>query len=363
MSPSLDLTSLLITFVVAAGVTALATPLVSRMARSLQVIDEPDERKVNRRPDIPLLGGLAVAIGLFVGLAVVVLLTGEDVAYRGHLEALLIGGVLLLGIGAYDDRFTVSATPKFVVQFLAAAVAIYYGFRIDFFKDPLTQTSWELPVWAMALATGLWVVGITNAMNLIDGLDGLATGVGAIIAVTLTVICFQAGQPVGVYTGAAFVGALLGFLPFNFQPARIFLGDTGALFIGYMLSLLALEGYRKVSVLTFVVPILALAVPLLDTLLSVLRRVRSRSNPFTADRFHMHHRLLQSGGSHRSAVLSLYFLTACFCVIALSFTNLQGFAAIVFLIAVIALTARLLRNLGFFEEGPEGAEGTDRGRS
>jgi UDP-GlcNAc:undecaprenyl-phosphate GlcNAc-1-phosphate transferase len=192
-------------------------------------------------------------------------------------------------------------------------------------------------------------VGITNSLNLLDGLDGLATGVGAIIGATLTWICFQAEQYTGVFIGVAFVGALLGFLPFNFSPARIFLGDTGALFIGFTLALLALEGYRKLAVLTFLVPLLALAVPLMDMALSIYRRLRRRASIMSPDREHMHHRLLESEGSQRAAVLALYFLTACFCVIAVSFTNLEGTTALVFLGLVIFLTLRLLRNLGFFD--------------
>ncbi|MCZ6784606.1 MAG: MraY family glycosyltransferase, partial [Proteobacteria bacterium] len=194
--------------------------------------------------------------------------------------------------------------------------------------------------------TTIWIVGVTNALNLIDGLDGLASGLGAIIASTLVVICWQAGQGAGVIFGAALVGALVGFLPYNFPPARIFIGDTGALFLGYSLALLALDGYRTSALLTFVVPLLALAVPLLDTGLSILRRLRAGQPIFHADRLHMHHRLLETEGSDRGAVLSLYFLTACFCIIAVSFTRLQGYAAIIFLGAVVILTARLLRNLG-----------------
>jgi UDP-GlcNAc:undecaprenyl-phosphate GlcNAc-1-phosphate transferase len=147
--------------------------------------------------------------------------------------------------------------------------------------------------------------------------------------------------------GVPLVGAMLGFLPFNFPPARIFVGDTGALFIGYCLSLLALEGYQRVTVVTFLVPLLALAVPLLDTALSILRRLRRRANVMVADREHIHHRLLKDyHGSHRPAVLSLYFLTACFCLIAISFTRLHGYAVVVFLAVVLLLTYRILKNLG-----------------
>jgi UDP-GlcNAc:undecaprenyl-phosphate GlcNAc-1-phosphate transferase len=253
-----------------------------------------------------------------------------------------------------------TARSKLVVQLGAAAVAIAYGYRIEHFTDPVTLNHWQLPAPVVWLATLLWIVGITNAMNLMDGLDGLATGLGAIIGLTLTWICWQADQPVGVFVGVAFLGALLGFLPYNFPPARIFLGDTGALFIGFNLSLLALEGYRKLSLLTFVVPLLALAVPLLDTGLSIYRRLRRRASILSPDRQHIHHRLLESEGSHRAAVLSIWFLTACFCVIAVSFTNLEGWAALVFLALVIVLTLRLLRNLGFFDIGETGGPEEER---
>jgi UDP-GlcNAc:undecaprenyl-phosphate GlcNAc-1-phosphate transferase len=305
---------------------------------------------VNRREGIPLLGGLAVALGLFVGLSVGVVAI-DIPASRGHLEAYLIGGTLLLAMGIVDDRFSLRAWPKLAVQVAVAAIAIGFGFQIDHLTDPLSRTAWMFPAWLTFSVTTLWIVGVTNAMNLIDGLDGLCAGVGLIIAATLTYISWQSNLPTGVVTGVALAGALLGFLPWNFPPAGIFLGDTGALFIGYSLSLLALEGYQKVTVLTFLVPLLALAVPIMDTLLSIVRRVRRRANPLAADRLHMHHRMLVTEGSQRNAVLSIYFLTACFCIIAVSFTRLAGYAAVLFLAAVGLLTFRLLRNLGFFDTG------------
>jgi UDP-GlcNAc:undecaprenyl-phosphate GlcNAc-1-phosphate transferase len=319
------------------------------MARLLGVVDRPDERKVNRRADIPLLGGLAVALGFFVGIASALLLVGERVEFRDHVEGQILGSLMLLTLGVVDDRWALTARSKLVVQLAAAACAIAYGFRIDHVTDPVTMRYWEFPTPVMWGVSLLWIVGITNSMNLMDGLDGLSAGIGAIIGLTLTWICFQSEQWVGVFVGVAFLGALLGFLPFNFPPARIFLGDTGALFIGFNLSLLALESYQKLSLLTFVVPLLALAVPLMDLVLSIYRRLRRRKSILSPDRQHMHHRLLESEGSHRAAVLSIYFLTACFCVIAVSFTNLEGWAALVFLGLVMLLTLRLLRNLGFFD--------------
>jgi UDP-GlcNAc:undecaprenyl-phosphate GlcNAc-1-phosphate transferase len=338
-------------FLMALAVSALATPIVARLAISLGAVDRPDERKVNRRPNIPLLGGISVALGFFVGLAAAMLLSPEETGFRSHMEGLFLGGLVVLSLGALDDRWGLGAFPKLTAQILAAGIAIAFGFQIDHLTDPISRQVWHFPTWLIWVLTTLWIVVVTNSINLMDGLDGLASGIAAIIAVTLTFIAWQGNHVLGVVVGVALVGALLGFLPYNFPPARIFVGDTGALFIGYSLSLLALEGYQRVTPLTFIVPLLALAVPLIDTLLSILRRLRRRTNIMKADRLHIHHHLLESAGSHRSAVLSLYFLTACFCIIAVSFTRLEGYAAVLFLAAVGLLTLRLLRNLGFFDVG------------
>ncbi len=344
----MDALKALMPLAVALVVTSIATPLVSRLASALQVIDKPNERGVSRREDMPLLGGLAVALGFSAGLVLALFLLVDDLASADHIKGLGLGALLVLGLGIYDDRTGLSAWPKFLIQIAAAAVAISYGFRLDHLTDPISWTSWQMPVWAVWVVSTVWIVGVTNAMNLVDGLDGLATGVGAIIGATLTMIAWQAGQPIGICLGVALVGALIGFLPFNFAPARIFLGDTGSLFIGYVLALLALESYRQVTLLTFVVPLLALAVPILDTSLSIVRRIRQGAPIFRADRQHMHHRLLASEGSPRRAVLQFYFLTACFCLIAVSFTRLKGWAAAVFLAAVVVLTVRVLMNLNVF---------------
>jgi UDP-GlcNAc:undecaprenyl-phosphate/decaprenyl-phosphate GlcNAc-1-phosphate transferase len=341
---------LLIVFGTALGVAALATPIAGRFARIVGAVDRPNDRSVNRRADIPLLGGLAVALGVFVGLSAAVM--GMEAPHaKGHIEAYLVGGSLLLAMGVVDDRYGLRAVPKLFIQIAVAVVAILYGFRIDHVTDPVTLDSWMLPEWLVWTVTTLWIVGVTNAMNLIDGLDGLCSGVGAIIAVTLSYVAWQGGLADGAAVGVALVGALVGFLLYNFPPASIFLGDTGALFIGYCLSLIALEGYQKVTLLTFIVPLLALAVPIMDTTLSVIRRITRRANPLAPDRLHMHHRLLESEGSDRAAVLSIWFLTSCFCVISVSFTRLEGYAAILFLVAVAILTLRMLRNLGFFDNG------------
>lgn len=259
-----------------------------------------------------------------------------------------VGALIVMGVGVWDDRFTLRASRKLLWQIGVAVIAIAAGFSFDVFSDPITARTYAVPAWILWPVSLVWIVGVTNAMNLIDGLDGLSAGIGAIIAATLTIICWQGEQWVGVLIGLALMGALLGYLPYNFPPARIFLGDTGSLLIGYALALLALEGYRKTAFLAFIVPILALAIPLLDTLLSIVRRLRSGRGVFSPDRLHMHHRLLYREGSHKNAVLMLYFLTSCFCMIAVSFSQIDGWLAFVYLAAVVAVTVRLLRNLDAF---------------
>ena len=335
-------------FVAAFAVAAAATPLVSRLALALDVVDRPSERKVSARQSMPLLGGLAVALGFWAAVAVARLVAPQELGITSGIAPLLAGGLLMLALGAVDDRFGLSAWPKLAAQLAAAAIAISHGTLIDHLTNPVSGSVLVFSPWLSWVATAVWIVVVTNSINLIDGLDGLCTGVSAIITLALTAVAYQAGHLDVVVAGLALSGGLLGFLPWNFPPARIFVGDTGALFIGYTLSILALEGYQRATVITFFVPLLALAVPLLDTSLSILRRLRSGKGVMQADRMHMHHRLLHEyHGDHRPAVLSLYGLTACFSLIAISFTRLEGATSLLFLAVVVLLTIRILRNLGF----------------
>ena len=341
-------------------VTAIVTPLAAKLAILLEVVDRPSDRKVSDRKGIPLRGGLAVVVGCLLGFFVFGLFAepAEFLIVRGQLATFMAGGTLLVLLGAWDDRFELSAWQKIPFQALASMIAINGGFVIDYFTNPFTLTTSPIPLWLSWLITLGWIMTVTNAMNLIDGLDGLSAGTGAIIAGTLGVICYQADQVGGLLIAVVTMCALLGFLPFNFPPARIFLGDAGALFIGFALAIVAVEGYRKAALLTFVVPLLALAIPLLDTGLSVIRRLRAGKGIFSADKMHIHHLLLAREGSHRRAVLWLYFQTLCFSVIALSFSDLRGYSAYLFLGAVILLTIRMVRNLGILDT-QSGESGSD----
>ena len=335
--------------VLAAVVGAFSTPLASRLARRFGVEDRPSDRTVNVRQGIPLLGGLAVALGAFAGLIGFFLVGFVPPADENKVMGYVAGALILILMGIWDDRFYLNAWQKLPIQVFCALVAIGFGFRIDYLTEPFFLTTYELPFWISWPISLFWIVAVTNAMNLIDGLDGLSAGTGAIMGFALSVICWQSGQIVGFVIGLSLMGGLLGFLPFNFPPARIFLGDAGALFIGYSLSLAAMQGYRKTALLTLVVPLIALAVPLLDTGLSIIRRIRMGKGIFDADRLHMHHRLLEREGSQRRAVLWLYLQTACFSLIAISFAKLSPLVTLILLAIVFALTVRMLRNMGLFE--------------
>ncbi len=351
----IELAGVLVPLLVAAAAAVALTPVAWRLAETFGVLDQPSERSVSHRAGIPLLGGLAVAGGFVFGLFVA-LRIHEPVVASSHVMGLLLGSAVILCVGVWDDKYGMSAGVKFAGQGVAAVIAIVAGYQMGHLTEPISKTTFFFPAPLAWAASVLWIVGITNAMNLIDGLDGLATGVGAIICATLTITVAQAGLPFGLCIGLALLGGLVGFLPYNFPPARIFLGDTGALFVGYNLALLSLEGYRQVTVITFVVPLLALAVPLMDTVVSFFRRARRGTNPFRADRQHIHHRLLARRGSPRAAVLQFYFLTACFALIALSFTDLEGYVAGACLVIVFLLTLRLLSNLGVLSFEAEDTE-------
>ncbi|UCE87845.1 MAG: undecaprenyl/decaprenyl-phosphate alpha-N-acetylglucosaminyl 1-phosphate transferase [Deltaproteobacteria bacterium] len=347
----------LLGFAVAAAAAAGATPLVARLALSLGVVDRPDARKINRRPDIPLLGGLAVAAGFVLGIVAALATVPVDFALGRELVGLVAGGSILIAVGIVDDRRGLSAGPKLGAQVAAAAVAIAFGYEIEYVRIPVTlETFWFPPAISWPL-TALFIVGVTNSLNLLDGMDGISTGVGLIIAATLTSLCLFGGGNGGVLMGAAFSGALLGFLPFNYPPARIFLGDTGALFIGFTLSLLALESYRQAVFVPFIVPLLALSVPMIDTSLSILRRVRGRRRIFAADRHHMHHRMLEIFGSQRAAAHQMYGITFIFCLISFFITRLRGYWFLLYLSLIVLLTLKMVHNFGLF--GTQGSSTTD----
>jgi len=343
--------SFLALFVVGAVVTALLTPLATRLAIRMGAVSAPGGRNVNVRA-VPRLGGLAICGAFFAAIAAIY----ASEASAGHvlhgdtrrLLGLIIGGAGLCAVGAIDDTRRLPALYKVYAQIAAAVVAFAFGYRISAVWLPLVGTvlmgSLALPV------TVLWIVGITNAINLIDGLDGLAGGVAFCAALTNLVVAVITGNTFVAVAMSALLGAIAGFLFFNFNPARIFMGDSGSYFVGFMLGTMSLVGAQIASTaVSLLVPVLALGLPIIDTLFSMLRRVLERRSPFDPDRGHIHHRLLDMGLTQRRAVLVLYGMcvvfTASAIVVALCRTWAVGMALLAATVAVVVL----VRFVGYFD--------------
>lgn len=285
-----------------AAVSFCFTPLVKALAEKLGALDMPGElRRVNDRP-VPRLGGLAIFIGFLVGVLPFSNLT-EPV------QGILLGCVIILLLGFLDDLFSLNPWIKLLVQGLAAFVAMESGVRIEFLTNPgwFQNESISLGVLTLPI-TFLWIVGITNALNLIDGLDGLAAGVSGIGCASMLAVSlfFPEATDVSVML-SSLGGACLGFLPYNRNPAHLFMGDSGAMLLGYILATASVLGlFKMYAIVSFVVPILALALPLSDTLFALVRRLSHGKNPLLPDRGHIHHRLLAIGLTQKQAVVLLY---------------------------------------------------------
>ena len=300
---------IIVVFAAAAAIALGLTPVIRRIVLRYEIVDKPEARRVNVVP-VPRGGGLAVSAAfLFVAgvflllndradiLSVPVTLEPSDVG------ALLIGGALAVALGAIDDLFDLRARWQLLGQIALALGAVAAGVTIDFIANPVSggiQRFFGLPA---AVLTVFWIVGMINSINWIDGLDGLSSGVAFIAAVTLGIISLttQVGQPLIAVLCFALAGALLGFLRWNFYPATIFAGTSGVQFVGYTLAVLAILGTAKVAV-----ALLVLGVPIIDTFWIIVRRLSERRSPFSPDRTHIHHRLLDLGLSHRRTVLVIY---------------------------------------------------------
>jgi UDP-GlcNAc:undecaprenyl-phosphate GlcNAc-1-phosphate transferase len=300
----------LLTFLLAFFVTYLATPVVKILASKLNALDMPNDRKVHSQP-VPRLGGLAIYIGFLTAIGAAILLTnflGVGVN-PGTVLGILLGGSLLVAVGVADDIRGLRPTTKLIWQIVAAFIVIYFGVEISFITNPFNGI-WPIGVFAIPL-TLFWIVGVTNAINMIDGLDGLATGVTAISAMTLFFVALRTHQIGAAILMLALGAAALGFLRFNFSPASVFLGDSGSMFLGFILASSSIVGVLKTTlVVALIVPVLILGVPIFDTLFAIGRRLRERKHPFEADKKHIHHMLLRAGFNTREAVLSIYI--ACF---------------------------------------------------
>ena len=283
---------------VALGIVVALTPAVGGMARLLGVVDNPGGRRINHRP-IPRLGGLAMFMGFLVPALAFLKLTPEA---RG----ILLGAAVATTVGAIDDFRGLPWLPKLAGQITAAAVPTAFGVYVDHFTLPLVGVH-SLPHWVGIPLTVAWILAIMNMVNFLDGLDGLAAGVCGIGAGTFSVIALSLGKPQPAIVSAIICGACIGFLRHNFYPARIFMGDSGALLLGFVLAAVSVQGLLKTAATVALgIPLLVLAVPILDTSFVVLKRLKYRQ-PITApDKSHFHHRFLNIGFSQRRAALTIW---------------------------------------------------------
>lgn len=276
----------------------ILVPIVKKVAHHIGAIDYPNERKVHKKP-IPRLGGLAIFLSFLIGYMCFGQVTTQMIS-------ILIGSFVIIVLGICDDIKPVPARYKFLVQTIAACIVVFYG---HIYIDMVSIFSLEIVfgAWGYPLAV-LLIVSIINAINLIDGLDGLAAGTSSIFFLTISVIAFYLDRLNGldVILCVIMLGSTLGFLAYNFNPASIFMGDTGSMFLGFMISVTALLGYKGATVTSLIIPILILFLPILDTILAIFRRLLKGENIGAPDKEHLHHQLLKLNKSTKKTVLIMY---------------------------------------------------------
>lgn len=299
-----------LSFVTAFVFVYASIPYVRKFAVKIGFVDQPNERKLHTEP-IPMLGGVPLYVGF--------VLTAGIFGQAGKtFWGIAVGGLVILAIGIVDDYYKtrgkdLRAWPKFLMQIVAAIILLLYGVKIGGVSLPFNHNFYPFPGWLSALATILWVVAITNMINLLDGVDGLAAGLSAISAMSLFFIALFKGQPAMAVFAVVLMGGVLGFLRHNFHPARIFMGDSGATFLGYVLAAIAVNGaFKSATLLSLVVPVLALGVPILDTIWVIIRRFRENRPIYVADKGHTFHLLMKSGLSQIQTVAFLYLVGICF---------------------------------------------------
>ena len=316
--------------VVALLISFIATPVVKSLAQWVGAIDVPkDNRRMHNHP-IPRMGGLAIFLGFLLSALIFVPM---DEANRG----MLLGAVVIVILGIFDDIYALPALPKLLVQIGAALIAVLHGNVIQVLSNPNLLS--ENPYWSLgSLAIPLsviWIVAITNAVNLIDGLDGLAVGVATISSLTMLVIAMLVSDGMVALMMAALAGGCVGFMPYNMNPAKIFMGDTGSTFLGYVLAVVSIQGlFKFYTIISFAVPFLMLGLPLFDTCFAILRRLSKGQSPMAPDRSHVHHRLIDMGFSQKQAVAILYVVSAILGLSAVVLTTSGALKAMVLLCAL-----------------------------
>lgn len=342
-----------IAFVAALMMALLMTPLIKKFAIYVGAVDEPNFRKVHTKL-MPRLGGLAIFIAFIGGYFIISPAISMMPDFNSNaVWGLLIGGSIIALIGAFDDRFDLTARAKLLGQLIAASVVVSFGLRVELVNIPFGETLNINMQWLSILITIVWIVGVTNAINLIDGLDGLAAGVSAIAAATMMVMALIMGNLTVALLCAVLLGSIIGFLYFNFYPAKIFMGDSGALFLGFCLATLSILGFKQTMVVSYIVPLLILGVPLTDTFFAILRRIVLKQPISVADKGHLHHCLLKLGFGHRNTVLMIYAISAIFGALAIIYSNSQTnqWFSVILILAVLLSIELAAEAIGIISKG------------
>ena len=305
----------------------LITPLVIRLAFKANIVDKPDKRKVHTKV-MPRLGGLAIFLAIVVGYFISGL-------YTAQMNSIIVGLLIIVALGIFDDMYNLNAKFKFIIEILVACIVVFgSGLVINFVTLPFLGKI-EFGFFGYII-TILWIVGITNAINLIDGLDGLSAGVSTIVLSTIGVLAFFGGKLLILTMVVIVVAATLGFLVYNFYPAKIFMGDTGALLLGYLIAVISLLGlYKSVTLFSFIIPIMILGVPIFDTFFAIVRRIVNKKPISAPDKSHIHHRLLALGFDHRTTVILIYIFSFMFSLSAILLSSSTLLGSFVLIIAVL----------------------------
>lgn len=332
-----------IAFISAVVISFLMTPLARKLAVKVGAMDIPkDARKIHKDP-MPYFGGLAIYVSIISCMLVFMPQNKTNV----HI---MLGASVIVLTGIVDDMYGMKAKIKLLMQIVAATIAIYGGVQIHFITNPLSTTgmSYLLTYFSVPI-TLFWIVGITNTINLIDGLDGLASGVATIAATTLLFTAANMGYSFIVMQCAIIAGASLGFLPFNFNPAKIFMGDTGSLLLGYMLAVTSILGMVKsVALVTLAVPLFALGLPIFDTTFAIIRRYLNNKPIMEPDKDHLHHKLMNKGLNQRQTVLVMYFISMMLGMVSVIISDAEPFAGIIVASLVVIILFFTANKMGLF---------------
>ncbi|GAY79107.1 glycosyltransferase family 4 protein [Sporolactobacillus inulinus] len=330
-----------VTFFICFLAAVALTPLVRKLAIRIGATDLPNARKVHKKI-MPRMGGLAIYLAFLIGIFIL----WPDSSFT---LPLIVGSVIIIITGILDDMYSLSPRVKMVAHFFAALVIVQSGISVTFINLPFNGVLHLY--WLSVPLTLLWIMGITNAINLIDGLDGLAVGVSSIVLMTIAGLSLTEGNVFVFTVSTILLGSTLGFLPYNFHPAKIFMGDTGSYFLGYVISVLALLGFKNVTLFSLVVPIILLAVPISDTLFAIVRRLVNKK-PLTApDKSHLHHCLLRYGFSQRQTVVLIYGMSAMFALAAILFSTSTLLGSMIIIIGVMLVIELVVEGVGLVSAG------------